>query len=78
VNFRCQVTQDGLSLSIGAHQGPYPAWWKQIRAEVYGWTPQQKKVLISGHVSSLAMEQLPQGVFVNVNDDGKGLELELQ
>jgi alpha-glucosidase len=78
VTFRCQVTQDGLSLSIGAHQGTYPAWWKQIRAEVYGWTPKQNKVLISGHSAPLAMEQIPQGVFVNVTDDGKGMELEFQ
>jgi hypothetical protein len=63
---------------MGSHQGSYPAWWKQIRAEVYGWTPKQNKVLISGHASPLAIEHLPQGLFVNVTDDGEGMELELQ
>ena len=82
MHFGCKVTQDGLKLSIGSHQGPYPAWWKQIRVEVYGWTPKQNRVLIkansAGSTAPLAVEQLPQGVFVTVADEGKGMELRLQ
>jgi alpha-glucosidase len=84
MHFSCKVTPDGLELSIGAHQGPYAAWWKQIRVEVFGWAPKQNKVLITansagpGSSAPLAIENLPQGVFVNVPDDGKGMELRLQ
>ena len=46
MHFACEITQDGLNLSIGSHQGTYPAWWKEIRTEVYGWTPKQNSVLI--------------------------------
>jgi hypothetical protein len=69
-------------LSVGAHQGCYTAWWKQIRGEVFGWEPKQNKILIKNHnadgTTPLAMANFPQGVFVNVTDDGKGTELELQ
>jgi alpha-glucosidase len=84
MHFSCKVTPDGLELSIGAHQGSYAAWWKQIRVEVFGWAPKQNKVLITansagpGSSASLAIENLSQGVFVNVPDDGKGMELRLQ
>jgi alpha-glucosidase len=37
VKFTCQVASDGLHLHIGEHEGTYPAWWKQIKADVYGW-----------------------------------------
>jgi alpha-glucosidase len=82
MHFTCKVTPDGLELSIGAHQGGYAPWWKQIRVEVFGWEPKQNKVLIKNHTADetapLAMGKLPQGVFVNLTDDGKGTELELQ
>jgi alpha-glucosidase len=78
MHFTCKVTADGLELSIGAHQGPYPAWWKQIHAEVFGWTPRQNQALIKGNPAPIAIEKLPQGISLNVTDDGKGLELELQ
>jgi alpha-glucosidase len=82
MHFSCEITPDGLSLSIGSHQGPYPAWWKEIRAEVYGWAPRQNRVLInnsSAHgTTPLAVEQLPQGFFVTVTDEGKGVELRVQ
>ena len=82
MHFGCEVTPHGLELSIGAHQGPYAPWWKQIRVEVIGWTPKQNKVLVKndspGRTNPLAMEKFSQGVLVNVPDDGKGIELELQ
>jgi len=37
----CQKTVDGLRLTIGPHEGSYPAWWKEIHAEIYGFTPKQ-------------------------------------
>jgi alpha-glucosidase len=82
MHFSCKVSPDGLELSIGAHEGRYAPWWKQIRVEVFGWTPKQNKVLAKNHspdrTTPLAMENLSQGVLVNVADDGKGMELEMQ
>jgi alpha-glucosidase len=78
MHFGCEITQDGLNLSIGSHQGPYPAWWKEIRAEVYGWTPKHNSVLINHRTAPLAVEQLSQGWVVTVADEGKGMELRIQ
>jgi alpha-glucosidase len=78
MHFGCKVTPDGLELSIGEHQGPYPAWWKQIHAEIFGWTPRQNRVLVNGQTTPQEIDNLPHGIFVNVADDGKGMELKLQ
>jgi alpha-glucosidase len=82
MHFSCKVTANGLELSLGAHQGSYAPWWKQIRVEVLGWTPRQNKVRVKNHnpddTTPLAMQNLSEGVVVNVADDGKGIELELQ
>jgi alpha-glucosidase len=78
MHFTCKVTPDGLQLSIGEHEGPYPAWWKHIRAEIIGWTPKQNKIQINNQNVELPLEKLPQGFSVNLNDDGKGIQLQLQ
>jgi alpha-glucosidase len=78
MHFSCKVTPDSLTLSIGQHQGPYPAWWKQIRAEIIGWTPKQNKLLINNLPAELSIEKLSQGFSLDLNDDGKGTQLQLQ
>ena len=37
VAYTCQSDTNRLTLRIGAQQGSYPAWWKQIRVLVFGW-----------------------------------------
>lgn len=37
VDYTCSQTPTSFTLHIGAQQGSYPAWWKQIRVLVYGW-----------------------------------------
>jgi alpha-glucosidase len=78
MHFTCKVTPDGLQLSIGEHEGPYPAWWKHIRAEIIGWTPKQNKIQLNNQNVELPLEKLSQGFSVNLNDDGKGIQLQLQ
>ncbi len=72
MSFSCQVTKGGLRLTIGAHQGSYPAWWKDIRAEVYGWSPQKGTVLVNSKPVQLSREA--HGFVFTVADDGKGVE----
>lgn len=72
INFTCQVTKDGVSLKIGAHQGSYPAWWKQIRVEIYGWKPEKGIVLANSKPVPLTREA--HGIIFTVADDGKGVE----
>jgi hypothetical protein len=50
--------------------------------EVFGWEPKQNKVLIKDHsaerATPLEMENRSKGVLLNLADDGKGMELQLQ
>jgi alpha-glucosidase len=72
MSFSCQVAKDGLHVTIGAHQGSYPAWWKQIRAEVYGWKPEKGTVVVNSKPDVLTREA--HGIVFTVADDGKGAE----
>ncbi|MGD0910965.1 MAG: TIM-barrel domain-containing protein [Terracidiphilus sp.] len=76
MSFTCQVANDGLHLTIGAHQGSYPAWWKEIRAEVYGWKPEKGTVLVNSKPVALSREA--HGFAFTVADDGKGIEATVQ
>jgi alpha-glucosidase len=78
MKFSCQRTADGLRLTIGPHEGSYPAWWKEICAEIYGFTPKQDEIVvdekkIAAHIS---MESKRAG-FV-LADDGNGYDVELK
>jgi alpha-glucosidase len=72
MQFSCQQGEDGLEVRIGAHQGSFPAWWKQIQLEVHGWTPKQGEIRVNGEklVSHIDIE-LNSFAFV-MQDDGKG------
>ncbi len=72
--FTCQITKDGLLLNVSPHQGSYPAWWTQIRAEVYGWKANKGVVLInSGQVQAPMNSEADRVSFV-FSDDGKGVQ----
>lgn len=76
MQFACKVDDDGFHLHISAHEGTYPAWWKEISAEVYGWNPKTKQVSIDGKVAERAsVKALTYGVDVVFADDGKGSDL---
>jgi alpha-glucosidase len=74
----CEVTDGGLQIHLGPHQGAYPAWWKDVRVEVYGWSPKETAASVAGRTASLQIEKLPAAVSVTIPDDGKGLDLQLK
>jgi alpha-glucosidase len=78
VKFNCEITPDGMHLQIGEHEGSYPAWWKQICIEIYGWTPKQSLARVNGNTMPIPIEHRPQGAIATVTDDGKGVELQLK
>ncbi len=78
MQFTCQQTAQGMRLTIGAHHGSYPAWWKEIRAEVYGWTPRQGEILIGAKKILAQIDREQQKVSFVIADDGKGAEIELK
>jgi alpha-glucosidase len=75
MKFTCEVTDNGLRLDISQHEGAYPAWWKEIRAEVYGWKPAKGVALVHSTNAVLPITSEAQGVSFVVPDDGKGISV---
>ena len=76
VTFSCDMGADGaFRLHLGAHQGRYPAWWSQLRVEVYGLSSQALHAEWAGHRTPAAMTRAGQANVLEVPDDGRGLEL---
>jgi alpha-glucosidase len=78
MNFSCQVTQDGLELKISRHEGSYPAWWKEIHAEVHGWTPKEGVVTIDSRKINLNVDRAGKSADFLIPDDGKGADVEVR
>lgn len=79
MKFSCHTTIDGFSLHIDAHEGTYPAWWKETRVEVYGWTPKLNKAFtIRNAGQPLSIEHSEAFIEFTFHDDGKAQDIELQ
>ena len=78
MKFDCQVAADGFHLRISPHEGSYSAWWKSLRVEIYGWTPQQNSALLNGQAMPTGASPIPHGLAITVADDGRGAELHMQ
>jgi alpha-glucosidase len=77
MKFTCEITTEGLRLHIGSHEGSYPAWWKQIRAEIYGWKPSLGEVSIGANGAnkdSVPITREPLRISFELSDNGKGFE----
>jgi alpha-glucosidase len=78
MKFDCQTAPDGFHLHIGPHEGSYPAWWKNLAVEIYGWNPEKKIALVNGKTARDKASSIPNGLVILVPDDGHGLDLQLQ
>ena len=78
MDFQCQVTADGMRLQLGEHKGSFPAWWQQIRIEIYGWSPRKRAVHLNGKTTEAALDVSPNRVALTIPDDGRGEVLELE
>jgi len=79
MDFNCEVTAEGLQLRIGKHQGTYPAWWREIRVEVYGWSSHEHIASLNGlNFSGLAAGGSVARETLTVPDDGQGARLVLK
>jgi len=78
MSFVCSESGSGLHIHIGAHEGSYPAWWKQMRVEVYGSSAQSATVSGREGRRSVAVARDGQAVAFDVDDDGRGIDVDLQ
>ena len=78
MNFGCRITPQCMNIEIGAHQGSFHAWWKEIRIEIFGWTPSTGEVLVNGQKVVASKSQNKQEVAFRIADDGNGANVEFR
>jgi hypothetical protein len=67
-----------LRLTLGEHKGTYPAWWKEIRVEIYGWSSRNNSARLDGTEISGPSEVSADRIALSVTDNGKGAVLEIE
>jgi alpha-glucosidase len=72
----CTVSNDGLQIHIGEHQGSYQPWWTNIAVEVHGWRPQTKTATVNG--KSIPIISSTSSITFTVPDTGKGIDAVLK
>jgi alpha-glucosidase len=78
MKFNCRITAEGMRLDIGPHEGSFPAWWREIHAEIYGWTPKQGDISVNAKKVSTHINRDLQSIGFVISDDGKGMEVEVK
>lgn len=80
VEFSCAITQQGLSLHIGEHQGSFQPWWHQIHVVVYGWDSATAMISLKSKLGGPAgsVDTSKQTLTLDLNDDIRGTDLEIR
>jgi hypothetical protein len=78
MKFSCNLTADGMRLDISSHEGSYPAWWKKVRVEIFGLAPKQREVSVNGRKVSAEIDGSLQSTSFTIEDDGKGMAIEIR
>jgi alpha-glucosidase len=78
VDFHCEVTPDGLRVHLSEHRGSYPAWWRQISIEIYGWSPRKDTASLDGSSIGSAIAFSPGKLMITIPDNGGGAVLDLK
>jgi alpha-glucosidase len=78
MKFSCHVTMDGLELDISRHEGSYSAWWRQIRVEIYGWTPKASRIVVNSQSVPVEIRRGSASTSFLIDDDGNGEVVKVQ
>jgi alpha-glucosidase len=78
MDFHCEVTPDGLRVHLSEHKGSYPAWWRQISIEIYGWSPRKDTASLDGSSIGSAIAFSPGKLMITIPDNGGGAVLDLK
>ena len=78
MRFTCHISDGRLHIHIGAHQGPYAAWWKTIQVEVYGWQPAGASARVESNGALIPSARTSGTLVFTVPDTGTGIDLDLR
>jgi alpha-glucosidase len=73
IKFSCRFSANTLDVHIGAHEGSFPAWWKSLRLEIYGWNPAKSRFRVDGRIISAA--RCGRALCIVVPDAGRGIDV---
>jgi alpha-glucosidase len=77
-HFTCHVDGDSLRLTLGPREGTYPAWWKEVRVAIYGWTPSRGEVRVNGAAVHTQIEREEYATVFTIADHGQPAQVEVQ
>lgn len=77
MRFTCKTTPNGFTLHADA-QGTYPAWWKSIRVEVYGWRMAANSAALDGKPLNSPITSIQNGLAVTIPANSSGWNLRLR
>jgi alpha-glucosidase len=77
-SFTCLASPAGFRLNIGPRKGSYPAWWNQLRVEIYGWKPTKNQLLVNGVAATEQIERDGNKIAFTMADDGKSADIEIK
>jgi alpha-glucosidase len=76
--FSCKITPKGFEVSAAPQEGTYPAWWKSIRIEVYGWKPRNHTAILNGKQITKDLSSISHGIAVSIPANRNGFDLQLR
>ncbi|MDQ2842456.1 MAG: DUF5110 domain-containing protein [Acidobacteriota bacterium] len=78
MKFTCQIASAGFHLRASPPEGTYPAWWKEIRVEIYGWTPSANTGSLNGEPLQSTVSPIDHGFAITIPARPENFELQLR
>lgn len=76
VETTCIASAEGMSVTIGAHQGTFPAWWRDVQLEVYG-LGERPTALLAGRALAVTQAPTRNAWLITFPENGRGEEVRL-
>jgi alpha-glucosidase len=76
--FTCRANTASMQVTLSKREGIYPAWWKQIQLEIYGWTPSKNEVMVNGLAVNTQIGGGNHSIDIVIPDDGNGSTVEVR
>jgi alpha-glucosidase len=80
MEFSCELSETGVSVHVGQHQGSFHPWWNQIHLEIYGWDAPGARASLNGnaYAPNAAIDASRHVVTIDVPDEVHGADLEIR
>ncbi len=79
IDYTCRQTSDGVTIQMGARQGHFAPWWKQVQVVVYGWNSPRATASVRGTTKTpqARVDSAMHTVSIVLPEDASATELAL-